>query len=76
MGQDYLKPGQIAAELNVTDATVRNWCRDGKLKADQPGGKLWRIKRADLIEFLKKRGEEEKESDSLAGISESLLAAV
>ena len=42
---------QVAKLLEVRPATVREWIRDGKLKAGRLG-KGWRISEDDLTEFL------------------------
>jgi len=46
-----LTPEEVAKRLQVTERTVLQWLRDGKL----PGaklGRLWRVKESDLHEFL------------------------
>lgn len=44
---DYLSPDEAAARLNVAPATIRKWCRDGKLPCIKLG-RLWRIRETDL----------------------------
>jgi excisionase family DNA binding protein len=70
---DYLTPDEVAAELRVTSAAVRGWCRDGILPADKVV-KQWRIKRADLVAFLASR-RAGGERDSVVPATESLYAA-
>ena len=42
---------QIAELVSVTTETVRDWIKDGKLKGTAPGGRSYRVRRADLIAF-------------------------
>lgn len=44
----------VADTLKVTEWTVREWCKAGKIKATKPG-RAWRIRRADLVTFLRER---------------------
>lgn len=47
---------QIAELFSVTTETVRDWIKSGKLKgtADE-GGRAYRVRRRDLIEFANKK---------------------
>ena len=38
---------EVAQEMNVSDATIRRWVRDGNLAAIRVGGQ-WRIRRTTL----------------------------
>jgi len=77
MGDEYLKPEEIAERLRVSSAAVREWCRLGKLRA-QRVGRQWRIQRADLESFLEQRstGDQASKSESVVGITDSLPVAL
>ena len=45
---------KVAELCEVTTETVRNWIKDGKLKAVKLES-TWRVKRKDLIAFLNER---------------------
>lgn len=47
-----LTPEEVADRLAIKPRTIREWLRDGKLKGVKPGGKLWRIRESDLLDFL------------------------
>lgn len=48
-----LSPQEAALMLRVTDRTVQRYIKDGDLPAVRlPGGRLWRIKRADVEALL------------------------
>jgi excisionase family DNA binding protein len=47
----YLTPIEIAEVLEVSEETVRRWCRQGKLKVVSPTGR-YKILGTDLKEFL------------------------
>lgn len=47
---------EVAELLKVSDGAVRKWLKSGKLKGIKLG-RIWRIKKSDLEEFLnEKRG--------------------
>jgi excisionase family DNA binding protein len=50
MSSDLLTTAQIAEQLNVSQARVRDWCRSGKLKAEF-FGKTYVVKRSNLAKF-------------------------
>jgi excisionase family DNA binding protein len=50
----YLAPQDIADSLGVDVETVRRWIKGGRLRAFKPG-KEYRIREADLEEFLRER---------------------
>jgi excisionase family DNA binding protein len=50
----FLKPEDIARELDVKVETVQGWCRTKKLPAYKIGGE-YRIERSDYEAFLAKR---------------------
>ncbi|MFN4201786.1 MAG: helix-turn-helix domain-containing protein [Tabrizicola sp.] len=49
---DYQTVRDVADRLKVAEATVRQWIRDGELRAIDIG-KGWRIADADLEDFLR-----------------------
>ncbi len=55
----YYSPADVAAILNVSIHTVRNWIKEGKLPAIRFGGKngrIIRISNQDLEAFLYQTG--------------------
>lgn len=54
--KEILEVGEVAAYLGVGNVTVHRWCRDGRLPCVKVG-RLWRIRRGALDEFLE-RGEQ------------------
>ena len=38
----------MAEELKYTEATIRRWIKQGKLRAIRPTGREFRVRRADL----------------------------
>ena len=51
---NYLKVGDVAAELGVSEQAVRLWCRQGILPARRPAGtRKWLISPADLDAWVK-----------------------
>ena len=64
----YLTADEVAERLRVSGKTVRQWCRQGKPKADR-AGKQWRITLANLDIFLHHHEEgqnDPKKADGLA----------
>jgi len=55
MNDKYLTVDEVAEQLQVLPATVRDWLKGGSLKGFK-AGRLWRIKQEDLDEFLNKGG--------------------
>jgi excisionase family DNA binding protein len=49
---DLLTIDQVAERLQVNPETVRRWLLAEKLKGAKLAGNLWRIREADLIEFI------------------------
>ena len=45
-------PEEVARLLMVKPVTVHSWLRNEKLKGYKVGGKLWRITRDQLQEFI------------------------
>ena len=53
----YLTVEQVAATMNVTEATVRTWIKSGALTASRPTagekvGRVYRVCRSDLHAFV------------------------
>ncbi len=60
VNEQLLTPPQVAERLQVTERTVYQWLRDGRLVGLKLG-RLWRIRPEDLEAFLERsrtRGEE------------------
>ena len=55
MTEKVLTPAQVAERLQVSVFSIQDWLRQGKLKGFK-AGKLWRIREADLEEFMQKGG--------------------
>jgi len=53
-----LSTRQVAAICGVSPRTVAMWLRDGELKGIKLNGFTWRVREADLNEFLDGRQEE------------------
>ena len=51
MSEKLLTPTQVAERLQITERTVYEWIRGGKLTALKLG-RLWRIRPQDLETFL------------------------
>jgi len=51
----FLKVPDVAKRLNVSEYTVREWLRTGRLAGYRPGGTKagWRVSEADLDACLK-----------------------
>jgi excisionase family DNA binding protein len=54
--RELLLPAEVARILRVTVRTVERYCSQGKLRAVKVG-RLWRIPRSSLEEFLKTEAE-------------------
>ena len=50
----WLTTREIAQRLKLTEYTVREWLRTGRLKGYRPGGDRagWRVRETDLNEFM------------------------
>ena len=49
---------EIAEMLRVKDYTVREWLRTGQMGGFK-AGRVWRIRQADVDEFIRKGGAQE-----------------
>jgi excisionase family DNA binding protein len=52
-GNRLLSTAEAAKEANVSVNTIKNWCYDGSLEFEKPGGKLL-IRKKDLLTRIKK----------------------
>ena len=53
VNEQLLTPAQVAERLQVTERTVYEWLRDGRLVGLKLG-RLWRIRSEDLEAFLER----------------------
>ena len=60
MTERAITPAQAAERLQVSVFTVQEWLREGRLKGFK-AGRLWRIREADLDEFILKGGKPKAE---------------
>ena len=42
----------VAKLLGVTEPTIREWIKDGKLKAHRAGARFWRIRQSEVDRML------------------------
>jgi excisionase family DNA binding protein len=54
-----LDPNQVAAILNVSPKTVRDWLRAGKLQGVR-AGKLWRVESTEVGRFIEENKSKRK----------------
>ena len=47
-----LSVADVAQLLSVTEPTVREWIKDGKLKAHRAGARFWRIRQSEVDRML------------------------
>ncbi len=47
-----MTPREVADNLKVSEITIKDWLRSGKMKGIKIGGKLWRIRRKDAENFI------------------------
>jgi len=59
--EKLLLPAEVARILRVTPRTVERYCKQGKLRAVKVG-RLWRIPKSSLEEFLETEGSDAKRS--------------
>lgn len=48
-----LRVPEISAELDVPATTIRRWLRDGLLKGQKVGPRVWRVEPSELERFKK-----------------------
>ena len=47
-----LSVADVARLLSVTEPTVREWIKDGKLQAHRAGARFWRIRKSEVDRML------------------------
>jgi excisionase family DNA binding protein len=47
-----LSVAEVAKLLSVTEPTVREWIKEGKLKAHRAGARFWRIRHSEVDRML------------------------
>jgi excisionase family DNA binding protein len=47
-----LSVAEVAQLLSVTEPTVREWIKDGKLQAHRAGARFWRIRQSEVDGML------------------------
>jgi excisionase family DNA binding protein len=47
-----LSVADVAQLLSITQPTVREWIKDGKLRAHRAGARFWRIRRSEVDRML------------------------
>jgi excisionase family DNA binding protein len=52
---EYLTPGQAAARLQVSRATILKWLGAGTLRGSKLGYRTWRVTSAEIEAFLKRQ---------------------
>jgi excisionase family DNA binding protein len=54
VAERYLTVEDVAERLQISDWTVRDWLKSGKLIGFQPGGRRagWRVRESDLERFV------------------------
>jgi excisionase family DNA binding protein len=73
----YLSVREVAERLNVSDDTIRNYCKTGQLEHIRPGGRNYRISRDALERFeAAQRAAVEARLDAMAeaALEESIAA--
>lgn len=57
-GEALLRAEEVAAYFGVSTATVYRWCKEGRIPCLKIG-KHWRVRREELVDFLKEAEEAE-----------------
>ncbi|MFZ1996539.1 MAG: helix-turn-helix domain-containing protein [Solirubrobacteraceae bacterium] len=47
-----LSVAEVAKLLSVTEPTIREWIKDGKLQAHRAGARFWRIRQSEVNRML------------------------
>ena len=55
-GEALLSVEEVAEYFGVTTTTVYRWCKERRIPCLKMG-KLWRVRREELVDFLKETGE-------------------
>ena len=53
---DWMTSGEVARELNMTDAAIRRWAREGLVEAIKTPGGQYRFRREALNQLLAGNG--------------------
>lgn len=60
MAEEYLTVRDVAERLHVSERTVREWLREGRLTGKHLGGRAgWRIRSEDLTAFFDGLGDQD-----------------
>lgn len=51
-GDRLLSVAEVATLLSVTEPTVREWIKEGKLQAHRAGARFWRIRQSEVDRML------------------------
>jgi excisionase family DNA binding protein len=54
--KDWMTSGEVARELNMTDAAIRRWAREGLVEAIKTPGGQYRFRREALDQMLAGNG--------------------
>jgi len=54
--KDWMTSGEVARELNMTDAAIRRWAREGLVEAIKTPGGQYRFRREALNSLLAGNG--------------------
>jgi excisionase family DNA binding protein len=63
---EFLSVQDISKRLKISEYSICEWLKTGRLKGTKPGGKLWRVSESDFQEFIKS-GEMKSGADSAVG---------
>jgi len=51
--KDWMTSGEVARALNMTDAAIRRWAREGLIEAMKTPGGQYRIRRESLVKLMR-----------------------
>lgn len=54
-GFELMTTGDVAAQLLVSEATVRRWIRNGQLRAVRLGERIIRVEQREVARFVRQR---------------------
>lgn len=66
---------EVAALLQFSEQTIRDWVRSGRIKAARPGLRAWRIPRSEVGRLLAQLQIDERTLDNEGKISEEIRAS-
>lgn len=70
---ELLTVAEIARELKYTEATIRVWIKQGRLRAIQATNREYRVRRSDLEAMLSKREPQPIAPTEVASLEDSLV---